>query len=158
MARSCAKCGKSSMGGFNPQSSGMNRVRAKRPLMGAACSAADVLFVTSDNPRTEDPQAIIREVLDEARVLNILRQMGADIEVKVGPVDFGCPATGRDGALAVAHIELRHDLEAEVLGRSERQGNAAVDEDDRRFRSIHRGLRSASPRLHPQPRRTTLIP
>jgi ribosomal protein L28 len=30
MARSCALCGKTSMGGFNPQSSGMNRVRAHR--------------------------------------------------------------------------------------------------------------------------------
>ena len=30
MARSCAMCGKTSMRGFNPQSSGMNRVRAKR--------------------------------------------------------------------------------------------------------------------------------
>jgi len=30
MARSCALCGKVSMGGFNPQSSGMNRVRAHR--------------------------------------------------------------------------------------------------------------------------------
>jgi len=30
MARSCAKCGKTSMGGFNPQSIGMNRVRARR--------------------------------------------------------------------------------------------------------------------------------
>jgi ribosomal protein L28 len=30
MARSCANCGKSSMTGYNPQSSGMNRVRAKR--------------------------------------------------------------------------------------------------------------------------------
>ena len=30
MARSCAICGKGSMGGFNPQSSGMNRVRAHR--------------------------------------------------------------------------------------------------------------------------------
>ena len=30
MARSCAICGKESMGGFNPQSSGMNRVRAHR--------------------------------------------------------------------------------------------------------------------------------
>lgn len=30
MARSCSKCGKTSMGGFNPQSSGMNRVRAHR--------------------------------------------------------------------------------------------------------------------------------
>jgi large subunit ribosomal protein L28 len=30
MARQCAVCGKGSMGGFNPQSSGMNRVRAHR--------------------------------------------------------------------------------------------------------------------------------
>jgi UDP-N-acetylmuramoyl-L-alanyl-D-glutamate--2,6-diaminopimelate ligase len=42
---------------------GGNRDRAKRPLMGAAGSAADVLFVTSDNPRTEDPQAIIDDIL-----------------------------------------------------------------------------------------------
>lgn len=30
MARSCEMCGKTSIGGFNPQSSGMNRVRAHR--------------------------------------------------------------------------------------------------------------------------------
>jgi ribosomal protein L28 len=30
MARSCALCGKTSMGIYNPQSSGMNRVRAHR--------------------------------------------------------------------------------------------------------------------------------
>jgi len=30
MARACAICGKTSMGGFNPQSSGSNRVRAHR--------------------------------------------------------------------------------------------------------------------------------
>jgi ribosomal protein L28 len=30
MARSCAICGKVSMGGFNPQSSGSNRVRTHR--------------------------------------------------------------------------------------------------------------------------------
>jgi len=30
LARSCAICGKTSIGGFNPQSSGMNRVRAHR--------------------------------------------------------------------------------------------------------------------------------
>jgi ribosomal protein L28 len=32
MARSCAICGKVSMPGFNPQSSGMNRVRAHRRM------------------------------------------------------------------------------------------------------------------------------
>ena len=32
MARSCAICGKVSMGGFNPQSVGSNRVRAHRRM------------------------------------------------------------------------------------------------------------------------------
>jgi len=32
MSRACAICGKTSMGGFNPQSVGMNRVRAHRRM------------------------------------------------------------------------------------------------------------------------------
>jgi UDP-N-acetylmuramoyl-L-alanyl-D-glutamate--2,6-diaminopimelate ligase len=43
---------------------GGNRDRAKRPLMGAAATElSDRAFVTSDNPRDEDPLAIIEEVL-----------------------------------------------------------------------------------------------
>ena len=43
---------------------GGNRDRAKRPLMGAAAAQlSDLAFVTSDNPRDEDPLAIIEEVL-----------------------------------------------------------------------------------------------
>jgi UDP-N-acetylmuramoyl-L-alanyl-D-glutamate--2,6-diaminopimelate ligase len=53
---------------------GGDRDRAKRPLMGRiANELADVAIVTSDNPRSEDPAAIIDEVLAGA---------GAGLEVE----------------------------------------------------------------------------
>ncbi|MGA1400733.1 MAG: Mur ligase family protein, partial [Phycisphaerales bacterium] len=43
---------------------GGDRDRTKRPRMAAAaCSLADEVIVTSDNPRTEDPSAIVAEIL-----------------------------------------------------------------------------------------------
>ena len=42
---------------------GGDRDRTKRPLMGAAAAeGSDYCIITSDNPRSEDPEAIIREI------------------------------------------------------------------------------------------------
>jgi MurE/MurF fusion protein len=43
---------------------GGDRDRTKRPLMGKiACKYSDVAIVTSDNPRTEDPEQIITDIM-----------------------------------------------------------------------------------------------
>lgn len=72
---------------------GGDRDRGKRPLMGKAASeTADVIVVTDDNPRTEEPQRIIADVVSGAvegaqvlthsgrkeAVLNALREAAED--------------------------------------------------------------------------------
>lgn len=57
---------------------GGNRDRTKRPIMGRiAGENADVVIVTSDNPRHEDPEAIIADILEGMRDVRA--------EVKVEP-------------------------------------------------------------------------
>jgi UDP-N-acetylmuramoyl-L-alanyl-D-glutamate--2,6-diaminopimelate ligase len=42
---------------------GGDRDKTKRPRMGRAASGADMLIITSDNPRSEDPEQIISEIV-----------------------------------------------------------------------------------------------
>jgi UDP-N-acetylmuramoyl-L-alanyl-D-glutamate--2,6-diaminopimelate ligase len=87
---------------------GGDRDRAKRPLMGrAAAEGADVVIVTDDNPRTEDPAAIRREVLAAAP--------GAfDIAGRRAAIDFAV-ARARPGDV-VAVLGKGHERGQEVGG------------------------------------------
>jgi UDP-N-acetylmuramoyl-L-alanyl-D-glutamate--2,6-diaminopimelate ligase len=88
---------------------GGDRDRAKRPLMGAVVSRlADRAIVTSDNPRSEDPGAIIAEILE-----------GMDGREEVEP----------DRATAIAHaIEEAEEGDVVVIaGKGHEQGQELRD-------------------------------
>ncbi|HEY5059450.1 MAG TPA: UDP-N-acetylmuramoyl-L-alanyl-D-glutamate--2,6-diaminopimelate ligase [Gaiellaceae bacterium] len=88
---------------------GGDRDRGKRPLMGRLASElADVAIVTSDNPRSEDPQAIIDAIV-----------AGTVADVEVEP----------DRAVAIARaIEVARDGDVVVIaGKGAEQGQQFAD-------------------------------
>ncbi|HZQ80152.1 MAG TPA: UDP-N-acetylmuramoyl-L-alanyl-D-glutamate--2,6-diaminopimelate ligase [Acidimicrobiia bacterium] len=98
---------------------GGDRDRAKRPEMGRTAAAlADVVIVTSDNPRSEDPAAIIGEVL-------------TGIPAGVEPVVIA----DRRAAIAAALADRRPEDVVIVAGKGHEQGQTAggvtVPFDDR---------------------------
>ena len=66
---------------------GGDRDREKRPMMGRAASAADVAILTSDNPRSEDPDRILGEVASGASgrdvVLEVDRRRAIERAIEV---------------------------------------------------------------------------
>lgn len=71
---------------------GGDRDRAKRPLMGLAASQADLTVITSDNPRSEDPAAIIDAVaagIDLRSQLHIEVDRARAIELAVDEASDG---------------------------------------------------------------------
>jgi UDP-N-acetylmuramoyl-L-alanyl-D-glutamate--2,6-diaminopimelate ligase len=85
---------------------GGDRDRDKRPKMGrAASSLSDLAIVTSDNPRSEDPGAIIEEVLGGI-------ENGAAVEVE----------PDRRAAIALALREARAGDVVVVAGKGHEQG------------------------------------
>lgn len=90
---------------------GGDRDRAKRPQMGREAMAADEVIVTSDNPRSEPPEAIIDEVVagidDTSRVRRIVDRREA-ITAAI--------AMARDGDVVLI-LGRGHERGQEVQGR-----------------------------------------
>jgi UDP-N-acetylmuramoyl-L-alanyl-D-glutamate--2,6-diaminopimelate ligase len=108
---------------------GGDRDRAKRPLMGEVAGAlADVVIITSDNPRSEEPLAIIEEVASGARAAAPI------VEVDRGEAIRRALATARAGDVVLIagkghetgqdfgeHVEPFDDVEVARLALSPRR-------------------------------------
>jgi UDP-N-acetylmuramoyl-L-alanyl-D-glutamate--2,6-diaminopimelate ligase len=83
---------------------GGDRDRGKRPLMGAAAAAlADVAVLTSDNPRSEDPLAILSEMLQG--VLGVPREERARVIVepdRAAAIGLAVSMAGKGDVVVVA--------------------------------------------------------
>jgi UDP-N-acetylmuramoyl-L-alanyl-D-glutamate--2,6-diaminopimelate ligase len=83
---------------------GGDRDRGKRPLMGAAAARlADVAILTSDNPRSEDPLAILAEML--SGVLGVPRGERARLIIepdRAAAIDLAVAGAGKGDVVLVA--------------------------------------------------------
>jgi UDP-N-acetylmuramoyl-L-alanyl-D-glutamate--2,6-diaminopimelate ligase len=96
---------------------GGDRDRGKRPLMGAiGAQLADVLLVTSDNPRSEDPQTIIAEIMQGA--IRAERPLGAP--------EVACEVDRR--AAIERAVSLAHEGDVLVIaGKGHEQGQELAE-------------------------------
>jgi UDP-N-acetylmuramoyl-L-alanyl-D-glutamate--2,6-diaminopimelate ligase len=59
---------------------GGDRDKSKRGPMGEAAMRADLVIITNDNPRTEDPEAIARPIADAVRAAGWMRLRANDLD------------------------------------------------------------------------------
>ena len=83
---------------------GGDRDKAKRPLMGAAAaSLAETAIFTSDNPRSEDPLAILAEMLDGARGVPLAGRAHVIIEPdRAAAIGLAISGAGKGDVVLVA--------------------------------------------------------
>ncbi len=100
---------------------GGDRDAAKRPLMGAvAARLSDIVVVTSDNPRSEDPDAIIAEI-----------RLGMAPAADAEP---GCHVSIVDRAAAIAHaVERAEPGDVVVIAGKGHETHQVVGEERRPF-------------------------
>lgn len=80
---------------------GGDRDRGKRPLMGAAAAAADIAVLTSDNPRTEDPQQILDAVAAGARAAGTGAEIVCELDRRRA-IAAALERAGRDDVVVIA--------------------------------------------------------
>ncbi|WP_203717763.1 UDP-N-acetylmuramoyl-L-alanyl-D-glutamate--2,6-diaminopimelate ligase [Asanoa siamensis] len=91
---------------------GGDRDRGKRPLMGAAAAeGADLVLVTDDNPRTEDPAVIRAEVLAGASGPAVVEEVTGG---RRAAIDEAVRRAGEDDVIAV--LGKGHERGQEVAG------------------------------------------
>ncbi len=83
---------------------GGDRDTAKRPLMGAAAAAlADQAILTSDNPRSEDPLAILAAMLDGVLTVPVAERAHVTIEPdRAAAIKLAVAAAGKGDIVVVA--------------------------------------------------------
>ena len=102
-------------------------IRASGPLMGQVAAArADQVFVTDDNPRSEDPAAIRRAILAGCPGALEIGDRRAAIRAAVAALDAGdvllVAGKGHESGQIVGDRVLPFDDAAEVAGRAGRAG------------------------------------
>ncbi|MEO0197540.1 MAG: cyanophycin synthetase, partial [candidate division WOR-3 bacterium] len=69
---------------------GGNRDHSKRPLMGKVSELADIIILTSDNPRDEEPIQIVKDIengLNKAHIVQLDREKAIKLAISISNSD-----------------------------------------------------------------------